>query len=190
MNDISHLYQLPDNLPHPVDDGACDHLPGQLLPSLALPSTSGGVVNPARIDSEWVVMYCYPLTGVPGVALPNGWDLVPGARGCTPQTCTFRDLYEEFSRLGVRVFGVSTQTTEYQRELIKRLNVPFEILSDHELQFARVLNLPTFTAANQVLLKRLTLVVRSGKIEKVFYPIFPPTKNAGDVLNWIREHSG
>jgi len=176
---------LPENLPAPTDDGACDHLTGMTLPSVSLASTSGKTVDLSKLTGTTVV-YCYPMTGRPDRDLPEGWDDIPGARGCTPQSCAFRDHHEELQALGARVFGVSTQNTEYQREAIERLHLPYELLSDEGLAFAKALNLPTFEAEGMTLVKRLTLVIQDGKIEKVFYPVFPPDANAADVTAWLR----
>jgi peroxiredoxin len=181
-----HLHQLPANLPAPTDDGASDHLPGMQLPSVPLMSTAGEPVYLAALPGKTVV-YCYPMTGRPGKDLPQGWDEIPGARGCTPQSCSFRDHHAELRDLGVRVFGLSTQNTGYQREAVERLHLPFELLSDEKLAFAEALGLPTFEAAGTVLLKRLTLVIEDGWIDKVFYPVFPPGKNAEEVLGWLRQ---
>lgn len=178
------LYALPENLPVPVDDGACDHLPGLALPALALRSTRGRVVDLSTLTGR-VVLYCYPRTGQPDRDPPAGWNEIPGARGCTPQSCAFRDLYQEYRKMGVRVFGMSTQDTDYQREAVARLHLPFELLSDEDLEFARALRLPTFDIEGMTLIKRLTLVARDGTIEKVFYPVFPPDANAGEVLDWL-----
>lgn len=182
-----NLYTLPTGLPVPVDDGACDHLPGLRLPSIPLPSTAGEVVDLSSLAGTGVV-YCYPRTGEPDRESPPGWDDIPGARGCTPQSCAFRDHYGELQALGARVFGLSAQDTEYQREAAGRLHLPFALLSDAELAFARALRLPTFTTAGMELIKRLTLVIAAGRIEKVFYPVFPPDRNAADVVAWLRQH--
>jgi len=176
---------LPANLPVPVDDGASDHLLGRPVPPLSLMSTSGEMVDLSSLPGRTVV-YCYPLTGRPDVDLPEGWDEIPGARGCTPQSCAFRDHYAELGDLGARVFGLSTQSSEYQREAAERLNLPYELLSDRDLVFAGALSLPTFEADGMVLLKRLTMVVDEGRISKVFYPVFPPDKNAEEVIAWLR----
>ena len=181
-----NLHTLPAGLPVPVDDGACDHLPGMRLPSIPLPSTAGGVVDLASLAGTSVV-YCYPRTGEPDRESPPGWDEIPGARGCTPQSCAFRDEHEELRALGARVFGLSTQDGAYQREAAGRLRLPFALLSDVELAFARALRLPTFTVAGMELTKRLTLVIDGGRIEKVFYPVFPPDRNAADVVAWLRQ---
>jgi peroxiredoxin len=177
-------YELPDGLPVPTDDGAADHLPGMRLPPVPLTSTAGDAVDLAALPGRTVV-YCYPMTGRPGSDLPPGWDEIPGARGCTPQSCSFRDHHAELRALGARVFGMSTQDTDYQREAAVRLHLPFGLLSDAELAFAGALDLPTFEVDGMVLLKRLTLVIDDGRIEKVFYPVFPPDKSAEEVVGWL-----
>jgi peroxiredoxin len=184
-----NLDKLPDNLPVPKDDGACRHLPGLAMPDIELASTSNRRVNLARLAARRTIVYCYPMTGQPGKALPQGWDNIPGARGCTLETCGFRDHHAELDRIGADVFGVSTQTTGYQREMVTRLKVPFEVLSDESLAFARALKLPTFTVDGMTLIKRLTLVVRGGRIEHVFYPVFPPDTHAEVVMAWLRSHA-
>jgi peroxiredoxin len=184
MTDADRLHELPEGIPRPVDDGACDHLPGIRLPPVALPSTSGEPVNLSSLPGKTLV-YCYPRTGRPDENLPRGWDEIPGARGCTPQSCAFRDHHAELRALGVRVFGLSTQDTGYQRETVERLHLPFELLSDEDLAFAKALNLPTFEVEGITLIKRLTLVIYDGRIEKVFYPVFPPGENAGEVVEWL-----
>jgi peroxiredoxin len=181
-----NLYDLPHGIPAPADDGAADHLAGMRLPSVPLDSTSGASVDLSALSGKTVV-YCYPMTGRPDSELPQGWDEIPGARGCTPQSCSFRDHHSELRDLGVRVFGLSTQTTEYQQEAAGRLQLPFELLSDENLTFAEALGLPTFEADGMTLLKRLTLIIQGGRIEKVFYPVFPPGKNAEEVLAWLRQ---
>jgi len=177
---------LPPNIPAPQDDGAADHLTGMTLPDLALPATSGGPVNLSKLAGR-IVLYIYPRTGVPGVDLPPGWNDIPGARGCTPQSCAFRDHHAELKTLGVaQLFGLSTQDTAYQQEAATRLHLPFAILSDEKLAFTQALKLPTFTVAGMTLLKRMALVIDDGKIVKVFYPVFPPDKNAEEVIAWIQ----
>ena len=178
-------FPLPANLPVPVDDGAADHLKGVIMPDVSLLSTAGRTVDLATMSTRQTVIYCYPMTGVPGQELPAGWDTIPGARGCTPQTCGFRDHYREFAERGIEIFGLSTQTTEYQREMAKRLAIPFEILSDAELKLCQALRLPTFEVEGMRLLKRLTLIVLGGKIEHVFYPVFPPDQSAAQVLQHL-----
>lgn len=186
MNQV--LSQLPNNLPVPVDDGAADHLEGSLLPHLALLSTDGVTVNLAELQGRCVI-YIYPMTGRPDVPLPDGWDGIPGARGCTPQFCSFRDHYAELSELNTAVFGLSAQPTEYQREARDRLHLPFQLLSDSGLQLKSALHLPTFEVVGMELFKRLTLITEQGRIRKVFYPVFPPDRNADDVLAWLRENT-
>lgn len=181
---MDDLYKLPESLPIPVDDGACDHLLGLQLPSLPLRSTAERIVDLARLPGRTVV-YCYTLTGKPNSNLPAGWDEIPGARGCTPQSCAFRDHYQELQAFGTRVFGLSTQSTGYQQEAVERLHLPFELLSDAELAFTRALRLPTFEVESMLLIKRLTLIILEKQIEKVFYPVFPPNRNAEEVIEWL-----
>jgi peroxiredoxin len=179
---------LPAGIPVPQDDGAARHLTGMKLPDLALPATRGGAINLALLAGR-TVLYIYPRTGVPGVDLPPGWDDVPGARGCTPQSCGFRDHFAELKALGAsHLFGLSTQDTDYQREAAERLHLPFAILSDAKLAFAGALNLPTFSVAGMTLLKRMALVIDDGIIDKAFYPVFPPDQNAAEVVAWLRGH--
>jgi peroxiredoxin len=146
------------------------------------------MVELAELSAPRTVIYCYPRTGVPGEPLPEGWDMIPGARGCTPQACSFRDQHQELSQLKAEVFGLSTQTTEYQREMAERLHLPFEVLSDAEFKFCDAMRLPTFKVGGMRLVKRLTLVVRAGRVEHVFYPVFPPNESANQVLRWLRDH--
>ena len=179
---------LPADIPAPQDDGGARHLPGAKLADLALPATSGAAVNLARLAGR-TVLYLYPRTGVPGVDLPPMWNDIPGARGCTPQSCGFRDHFAELKGLGVsHLFGLSTQDTDYQREAAERLHLPFAILSDAGLTFTRALRLPTFTVAGMTLLKRMALVIDDGVITKVFYPVFPPDQSAAEVVAWLRDH--
>lgn len=180
-------YTLPDDLPEPLDDGAADHLAGAPLPpGLVLAATDGSRVEPAALPGRSVV-YAYPWTGRPGQALlADDWDLIPGARGCTPETCGFRDHHAELLAAGAEsVFGLSTQDTAYQRELVERLGLPFAILSDSELALTEALRLPTFEVAGRTLIKRLTLLVREGSIERVWYPVFPPDRHASEVLEYF-----
>jgi peroxiredoxin len=177
---------LPADIPVPQDDGAARHLAGMRLPDLALPATSGPPVNLSKLKGRSVV-YIYPRTGVPGADLPPGWDDIPGARGCTPQSCSFRDHAGELKQLGVtHLFGLSTQDTAYQQEAATRLHLPFPILSDEHLALTRALKLPTFIAAGMTLLKRMAWVIDDGVITHVFYPVFPPDKSAADVVAWIK----
>ena len=182
------ILQLPDDLPVPVDDGIANHLRGMPVANVRLRSTSGKWIDLSTLAGRTVV-YCYPRTGRPDVEPPDGWNLIPGARGCTPQSCAFRDHYRELGALGARVFGLSSQDTEYQREAAERLHLPFPLLSDAQLAFASAMRLPQFDVGPMRLLKRLTLIIRDGVIEHVFYPVFPPDRNAEQVLEWLARHS-
>jgi peroxiredoxin len=174
---------LPAHLPVPVDDGAADHLPGATVPALDLVATSGGTVDlRERSAGRRVVIFAYPRTGRPGVDLPVGWDDIPGARGCTPEACAFRDLTPDFGDAGAEVFGLSTQDPGYQLEAATRLLLPYPLLSDADLQLTRALRLPTFTVDGMVLLRRLTMIIRSGAIEQVLYPVWPPDRAAAEAL--------
>jgi peroxiredoxin len=180
---------LPADLPIPIDDGAADHLRGSRVPDIGLPATDGRLVSLAAIQGSRVVVYAYPRTGRPGVApLADDWNQIPGARGCTPETCGFRDHHAELQALGADVFGLSTQDTAYQQELVARLGLPFAILSDIELALTRAWRLPTFEAGGETLLKRLTLQVRDGRVEHLWYPVFPPDSHAEQVVGWLRSH--
>jgi peroxiredoxin len=182
------LYSLPPDLPVPVDDGMADHLPGLAVAPVLLPATTGEMVNLSATGGRTVV-YCYPRTGRPDEESPDGWNLIPGARGCTPQSCAFRDHYRELQGLGARVFGLSTQNTDDQREAVERLHLPFPLLSDARHEFASAMRLPTFEVQSMRLIKRLTLVIRDGVVEHVFYPVFPPNRNAQEVVDWLTTHS-
>ncbi|TVQ36112.1 MAG: peroxiredoxin [Spirochaetaceae bacterium] len=177
--------RLPGDLPVPVDDGAADHLRMAVLPGIVLRGTDGNDVNLAQLRGRWVI-YVYPMTGRPDREQPEGWDAIPGARGCTAQSCGFRDHYSQLAELGTGVLGLSSQTSDYQREARGRLRLPFQLLSDSLLQLKRTLRLPTFTTAQMELYKRLTLIVDAGTIIKVFYPVFPPDRNADEVVAWLR----
>jgi peroxiredoxin len=177
---------LPPGIPAPQDDGAARHLTGARLPDLTLPATSGAPVNLSKLKGRTVV-YVYPRTGVPGVDTPPGWDDIPGARGCTPQSCSFRDHFGELRRLGVaQLYGLSTQDTAYQREAATRLHLPFAILSDEKFALTKAMRLPTFTTSGMTLLKRMAWVIDDGTITHVFYPVFPPDKSAADVISWLQ----
>src|SRR6185503_12929088 len=187
-----NLYQLPDDLPVPVDDGAARHLPGLMLPAIALPSTDGKLVRLDDAAISLAVVYCYPRTGRPDAISLGGteaWNAIPGARGCTPQSCGYRDHHQELGRLGAHVYGLSTQTTEYQREAVSRLQLPFVLLSDAAGEFTAALRLPWFEVEGVRLLKRLTLIIAQGRIRHCVYPVFPPDKDAETVINWIRDHA-
>jgi len=181
-------FPLPEGLPVPVDDGAAAHLVGMAVPPVRLRSTHGRMVDLASLAAPRTVIYAYPMTGVPGKALPEGWDMIPGARGCTPQSCGFRDHHAELAAFGAELFGLSTQSTDYQREMSERLHLPFEVLSDAEFELADALRLPTFTVEGMRLLKRQTLILRDRHIEHVFYPVFPPNESAAHVLGWLAAH--
>jgi peroxiredoxin len=182
-----NLHTLPSDLPVPQDDGACAHLPGTRLPVVTLKSTAGRTIDLSRLPGTTVI-YCYPRTGRPDEEPPTGWNAIPGARGCTPQSCAFRDHAAELRARGVDgIFGLSTQDTAYQREAAVRLHLPFELLSDEKLDFARALRLPTFTVDGMTLIRRLTLVISGDMIEHVFYPVFPPDRNAAAVVEWLDE---
>ncbi len=179
---------LPPDLPVPQDDGAADHLPGLVLPSLPLPTTRGGDADLAELAAGRLVAYVYPRTGTPGQPSPQGWDDNPGGRGCTPQSCAYRDSLTEFERLGVAVIGISAQGPAEQRAFAAREHIPFPLLSDSGLELRAALSLPTFEAAGMTLYRRLTLVAAAGRIVKVFYPVFPPDRDAAEVLAWLAAH--
>ena len=184
-----NLNQLPIGLPIPQDDGSTNHLTGMKLPNVSLNATNGKAVNFGDIKGK-LVIYCYPMTGQPNVALPDGWDQIPGARGCTPQSCSFRDHYQVLQALGAEVIGLSVQTTEYQKEMADRLHLPFPVVSDVNYEFQKALNMPTFVAAGMTLLKRITLIVNNGVIEAVHYPIFPSDSDPSWVIDYLNSHKG
>ena len=177
---------LPADIPAPPDDGGARHLQGARLPSVPLAATDGSRVDLSELAGR-TVLYVYPRTGVPGQSPPDGWDQIPGARGCTPQSCSFRDHFAELKRLAVsNLYGLSTQDTAYQREAVERLHLPFPLLSDLNLALAQAIRLPTFKVAGMTLLKRMVLIIDDGVIAKVFYPVFPPDKSADEVVAWLR----
>ena len=184
---MNSFEQLPAGLPVPVDDGAADHLRGRTLPALRLPATTGGEVELGALRGR-TVLYIYPRTGVPGEPLPTGWDSIPGARGCTPEACSFRDHHAELRAAGAEVLGLSAQPPAEQAEAAGRLHLPFPLLSDPELRLGAALDLPTFGVDGMTLYRRLTLVVDDGVIDHVFYPVFPPDGHADEVLEWLRSH--
>ncbi|RAJ71564.1 peroxiredoxin [Streptomyces sp. Amel2xB2] len=194
---MSDYTSLPADLPVPEDDGGAAHLPGTTLPSVELRGTGGGTVRLDALGAGRTVLYVYPLTSRPGTELPQGWDAFPGARGCTPEACGFRDHHGELLAAGAaRVFGLSSQDTDYQREVVERLHLPFEMLSDPARSLAGAgdgdgnggLALPTFDIGGMTLYRRLTLIVRNGAVEHVFYPVFPPDEHADEVLAWLRRN--
>lgn len=180
--------ELPDDLPVPADDGACDQLIGRQLPKTSLQSTDGHAIDLSSLSGR-VVIYAYPRTGRPDQPLPTGWDTIPGARGCTPQSCGFRDHYSRMRELGAVVYGLSTQDTDYQREAVERLHLPFPLLSDADLRFSSALGLPVFGVDGMTLTKRVTLICRDGIVEHVFYPVFPPDENAANVVDWLTHNT-
>jgi peroxiredoxin len=184
MSSNASYLSLPDNLPVPEDDGAANHLVGSKLPSIQLKSTAGIDIDLSKL-SGLNVIFCYPMTGVPGVPLPPGWDDIPGARGCTPQACSYRDAYPKLKQHVNLVFGVSSQCTESQVEVHDRLELPYEILSDENFELQKTLKLPIFEVQGKRLLKRITLLIRDGRIEKVHYPVFPSNKDVDWVLEQI-----
>lgn len=179
--------RLPDSLPTPEDDGAADHLPGMRVPAVTLASTSGGELQLDRLGSGRTIVFVYPLSGRPDVDIPQGWNSIPGARGCNAEACGFRDHHRDLVEAGARrVFGLSSQTTEYQREMVDGLGLSFAMLSDPQLALGSELRLPTFQALGHTLYKRLTLVLNHGEVEHVFYPVFPPNRHAEEVLAWLK----
>src|SRR6476659_8018930 len=177
---------LPADLPAPQDDGAARHLVGMKLPDIALAATDGTEVLLSTLKGRTIV-YVYPRTGRPGQALPTGWDAIPGARGCTPQSCGFRDHFAELKRLGVAaLYGLSTQDSAYQREAVERLHLPFAILSDEGLKLTRAMRLPTFEVDGMTLIRRMAWVIDNGVMTKAFYPVFPPDQSADEVLQWLQ----
>ena len=184
---IKPLNLLPEGLPVPIDDGMAAHLEGMRLPSITLTATNGAAVNLAAIQNK-LVIYVYPLTGQPEIALPEGWDEIPGARGCTPQACDFANHHDELLQLNTTVYGLSSQSSDYQLELKNRLHLPFDLLSDSDFQLKKHLNLPVFKVAEHLLYKRLTIIAKQSIIQKVFYPVFPPNENAAQVIAWLKSH--
>jgi peroxiredoxin len=179
------IHTLPDDLPVPEVDNAADHLFNAAVPPIALKATTGEAIRLDRLEGR-TVLFCYPRTGRPDEELPPGWNAIPGARGCTPEACGFRDAHAQFTDLGVRVLALSTQSSDYQREMAERLHLPFPVLSDEALELTTALSLPTFETSGWTLLKRLTLVIDDGRISHVFYPVFPPDSHAAEVLAWLR----
>lgn len=180
---------LSSGLPRPVDDGAAADLPGVTMPSVVLAATDGRSVDLAGLGPDTTILYVYPMTGRPGVDLPDGSDAIPGARGCTPEACAVRDHHVDLRAAGARtVYGLSSQDPDYQREAVERLHLPFSMLSDGDLVLSRLLGLPTFEVRQTTLYKRLTMVITDGQIEYVFYPVFPPDEHAAEVLAWLRDH--
>ena len=184
---IIEQFTLPDNLPVPENDGACDHLLGLEIPSIKLQSTQNRWIDVRQQSQKATVFFFYPRTGEAGRIMPEDWDMIPGARGCTPQSCAFKEMYEEFLAEGFDVFGVSSQSNMYQQEFSERMTIPFGLLSDESFVLTKVLGLPTFEYQAQRLIKRLAFITAEGKIIKFFYPVFPPNENAANVFRWIQE---
>jgi peroxiredoxin len=177
---------LPPDLPAPEDDGAADHLAGLTVPALKLPASDGRDLNLAALAADRLVAYFYPRTGTPGEPLPDGWDDIPSARGCTPQSCAYRDSLAELEALGATVIGISAQRSAEQADFAQREHIPFPLLSDPDLRAAEALRLPTFEAAGMNLYKRLTLIAERGRVTTAFYPVFPPDRDAAEVMAWLR----
>ena len=184
---MTNYNQLPPDLPIPIDDGATNHLIGMTLPNISLKSTRGDSISVGNFNGK-LVIYCYPMTGQPNVPLPEGWDQIPGARGCTPQSCSFRDHYQDIQALGAEVIGLSVQTTDYQKEMADRLHLPFPVVSDSNHEFSKAMNMPTFVAAGMTLLKRVTLIAEDGMIKAVHYPIFPSDSDPAWVIDYLKRH--
>ena len=180
--------ELPTNLPKPKQDGACDHLLNISIPNISLPTQDGNLLKLDRKDTFRLVIYCYPMTGHPDRPLPEGWNITPGARGCTQQTCSFRDHYDQLIIQNALPIGLSTQSVEDLKEMSLRLHVPYDVVSDQQLLFASALNLPTFSIGDKKFIKRLTLMVEKSIIKHVFYPIFPPDIHIKEVLDWLKKN--
>lgn len=182
---------FPSDLPRPEDDGACDHLKGSTFPSISLPSTAGDSIDPSTLTGL-TVLFCYPRTGGPNETITEDWNAIPGARGCTPQACSFLDAFKEFTELGAKhIFGASTQDTSYQQEVRERVHLPYQLLSDEGLEMVDKLKLPTFEWQGKKLIKRMSMAIEDGKIIKVWYPVFPPNESANEVLKWLKsEYKG
>ena len=183
-----YLNSIPNNLSVPKDDGLCKHLLGMEIPEISLLTSNGDYIKLRRKESFRIVMYFYPMTGRPDKPLPKNWNDIPGARGCTPENCSFRDNYDELVKLNALPIGITSQSIEDIKEMVRRLKINFDILSDYNLSFAKSLKLPTFSVDSAVYIKRLTLIVDNYKIVKVFYPVFPSDKHINDVLNWLKEN--
>ena len=183
-----NLSSFPSNLPEPKDDGACKHLLNTNLPSISLANQDGNLLKLKRNDTFRIILYCFPMTGHPEKPLPTGWDNIPGARGCTPQACSFRDHYDDLIKLNAIPIGLSTQSVDDLKEMTKRLKIPYDVVSDANLNFANLMKLPTFKVDGKVFIKRVTLIITNSIIKKVFYPIFPPDLHINDVINWLKNY--
>lgn len=178
------LSSIPEDLPIPANDGMCEHLENMWLPDISLMSTDDQKINLSSL-SGWNVVFCYPMTGRPGFSIPEGWVQIPGAAGCTPQVCSYRENHSEFKRNGVGIYGISAQTSEAQKEAVNRLELPYSLLSDADHSFSSALRLPLLEVGGLKLIKRLTLIFKDGEIKKCFYPVFPPDKNVVEVVAWL-----
>jgi len=183
-----NLSSLPPNLPIPEDDGSCSHLLDKTIPDVSLPNQDGIYLKLRRDVSFRIVLYCYPMTGNPLKSLPPNWNDIPGARGCTPQTCSFRDHYDELVKCNAIPIGLSTQLVSELKEMVTRLFIPFDVVSDSELKFSKTMDLPTFKIKDSVFIKRLTLIIEKSIIKKVFYPIFPPDLHIHEVIDWLQKN--
>ena len=183
-----NLSVLPTDLPVPIDDGKCNHLVNKIIPDISLPNQNGNMLKLNRSDTFRLIIYCYPMTGRPDKVLPENWNSIPGARGCTPQTCSFRDSYDDLIKLNAIPIGISTQSVEDLKEMTKRLKIPYDIVSDVNLHFVNLMKLPTFRVDEKIFIKRLTLIIENSIIKKVFYPIFPPDLHIKDVINWLENN--
>jgi len=183
-----NLSILPSNLPIPKDDGGCNHLLNQYIPEISLQNQDANYLKVNREDTFRIVLFCYPMTGHPNKILPTNWNNIPGARGCTPQTCSFRDHYDDLVKLNAIPIGMSSQTVDDLKEMTVRLIIPYDVLSDVDLEFTKKMNLPTFCINDSIYIKRLTLIIERSKIKKIFYPIFPPDLHIFDVLDWLKVH--
>ena len=183
-----NLSKLPSNLPIPEEDGACRHLLNANIPSVSLANQEGNLLKLKRNDTFRIILYCFPMTGHPEKPLPIGWDSIPGARGCTPQACSFRDHYDDLIKLNAIPIGLSTQNVNELKEMSKRLKIPYDVVSDANLNFVNLMKLPTFNVNQRVFIKRLTLIIENSIIKKVFYPIFPPDLHINNVINWLENN--
>ena len=183
-----NLSVLPTDLPVPIDDGKCNHLVNKIIPDISLPNQNGNMLKLNRSDTFRLIIYCYPMTGRPDKVLPENWNSIPGARGCTPQTCSFRDSYDDLIKLNAIPIGISTQSVEDIKEMTSRLKIPYDVLSDANLRFVNLMKLPTFRVDEKIFIKRLTLIIENSIIKKVFYPIFPPDLHIKDVINWLENN--
>ena len=183
-----NLSILPKDLPMPINDGKCNHLVNKTISEISLPNQDGNLLKLNRTDTFRLIIYCYPMTGHPDKSLPKNWDSIPGARGCTPQTCSFRDSYDDFIKLNSIPIGLSTQSIEDIKEMTIRLSIPYDVVSDQKMTFIKLMNLPTFIIDNKTYIKRITMIVEKSIIKHVFYPIFPPDLHVKDVIHWLEKN--